>query len=98
MIKNLWLALFLLTTCSISGLAFAQTAKVPPSQGELCPGGKPPSSPDSGPGGCASNGVIQPPAIGDSGVVKPPNTGSAMPMPVLPPPGSPGGNPSVQPK
>lgn len=99
MMKNLWLPLFLLATCSIGGAAFAQTAAVSPSQEGPCQPGQQPSSPEgSGPKGCASNGVIQPPAVGDSGVVKPPDTGSAMPMPVIPPPGTPGGNPSVQPK
>jgi hypothetical protein len=31
-------------------------------------------------------------------VVQPPETSRSMPMPVIPPPGSPGGNPTVQPK
>jgi len=51
----------------------------------------------SGPSGCKS-GVIHPPATGDKGVVTPPDTSQSMPMPVIPPPGTPGGNPSVQPK
>lgn len=45
-----------------------------------------------------SNGVIHPPAGTDPGIAVPapdPNPGST---PVIPPPGSPGGNPSVQPK
>jgi hypothetical protein len=42
-----------------------------------------------------SNGVICPPDV-DKGMKAPaPNTGN---MPVIPPPGSPGGNPNVQPK
>lgn len=42
-----------------------------------------------------SNGVICPPDV-DSGIKAPaPNTGK---MPVIPPPGSPGGDQSVQPK
>jgi hypothetical protein len=42
-----------------------------------------------------SNGVICPPNV-DQGMKAPtPNTGK---MPVIPPPGSPGGNPDVQPK
>lgn len=42
-----------------------------------------------------SNGVICPPPI-DPAIKKPaPSTGS---MPVIPPPGTPGGNPNVQPK
>lgn len=43
-----------------------------------------------------SGGVICPPATGDPDVkAPPPNAGK---MPVIPPPGSPGGNPNVQPK
>jgi hypothetical protein len=43
-----------------------------------------------------SNGVICPPANVDPAMKAPaPDTGK---MPVIPPPGSPGGNPSVQPK
>ncbi len=42
-----------------------------------------------------SNGVICPPNV-DPGIKAPtPNAGK---MPVIPPPGSPGGNPNVQPK
>jgi hypothetical protein len=42
-----------------------------------------------------SNGVICPPQV-DPAIKKPtPNAGK---MPVIPPPGSPGGNPNVQPK
>ena len=43
-----------------------------------------------------SNGVICPPPLVDPGIKAPtPQEGS---MPVIPPPGSPGGNPNVQPK
>ena len=43
------------------------------------------------------NGVIRPPANVDPGMAeKPPETGGRMP--VIPPPGSPGGDPSVHPK
>lgn len=44
-----------------------------------------------------SNGVIQPPPTGDRGVVKPPNRGASR-TPVIPPPGTPGGNPRIEPK
>ena len=43
-----------------------------------------------------SGGVICPPSTGDPDVKAPPSNGSKMP--VIPPPGSPGGNPNVQPK
>jgi hypothetical protein len=43
-----------------------------------------------------SNGVICPPPTVDRGISKPTPPGGAMP--VIPPPGSPGGDPDVQPK
>ena len=43
-----------------------------------------------------SNGVICPPPTADPGIKQP--TPPAGNMPVLPPPGAPGGNPDVQPK
>ena len=44
-----------------------------------------------------SGGVINPPANPDPDMAKPPpDTGSTTP--VIPPPGSPGGDPSIQPK
>ena len=44
-----------------------------------------------------SGGVIRPPAGVDPGMAKPPpDIGS--PMPVIPPPGTPGGNPDIKPK
>ncbi len=44
-----------------------------------------------------SGGVIRPPPTRDPGVVSPPNQGVSR-TPVIPPPGSPGGNPEIQPK
>jgi hypothetical protein len=44
-----------------------------------------------------SSGIIQPPPTGDQGVIVPPDQGAGR-TPVIPPPGTPGGNPSVQPK
>jgi hypothetical protein len=44
-----------------------------------------------------SGGVIHPPPTDDGGVVAPPNQGTSR-TPVIPPPGTPGGNPLVQPK
>ena len=44
----------------------------------------------------ASNGVICPPPNVDPAMKQPVPPGG--PMPVIPPPGSPGGNPNVQPK
>lgn len=45
-----------------------------------------------------SGGVIRPPAGVDPEIRVPPKEPNAGTMPVIPPPGSPGGNPSVQPK
>jgi hypothetical protein len=42
-------------------------------------------------------GVIAPPATGDHSVITPPATGAAK-TPVIPPPGTPGGNNDVEPK
>jgi hypothetical protein len=44
-----------------------------------------------------SGGVVRPPPTNDKGVVTPPDTGPKS-MPVIPPPGTPGGDPNVQPK
>ena len=44
----------------------------------------------------ASKGVICPPAGTDPGITVPPVGGGRMP--VIPPPGTPGGDPSIQPK
>jgi hypothetical protein len=44
-----------------------------------------------------SGGVVRPPSTGDRGVVAPPKAGPQS-TPVIPPPGTPGGNQEVQPK
>jgi len=44
-----------------------------------------------------SGGVIHPPPSGDRSIVQPPKQGTSS-TPVIPPPGTPGGNPLVQPK
>jgi hypothetical protein len=72
---------------------------VPPTQAAPCGApDKPLAAPGQGQTGCQSDGVIHPPVTGDQGVVQPPETSQSMPMPVIPPPGSPGGNPNVKPK
>jgi hypothetical protein len=45
-----------------------------------------------------SGGVIRPPAGVDPGIAKPPPAVSPHSTPVVPPPGSPGGNPEIEPK
>jgi len=47
--------------------------------------------------GCQSNGVIKPPQTGDRSVLAPPDMGTAS-TPVIPPPGTPGGDPNVKPQ
>lgn len=44
-----------------------------------------------------SGGVLQPPDTGDDVIKSPPRPGEAR-MPVIPPPGTPGGSQSIQPK
>jgi hypothetical protein len=44
-----------------------------------------------------SDGVIHPPPSADRNIVTPPNRATSS-TPVIPPPGTPGGNPLVQPK
>jgi len=85
--------------------AGAQTQFPPAGQsGAACPPDAAPNSPTVGSGDrsnlsdklAQSKGVICPPAGHDSEMtIQPPNTGT---MPVIPPPGSPGGDQSVQPK
>ncbi len=48
-------------------------------------------------GQAPNSGVIHPPDTGDSGVIAPRNR-SNTPMPEVRPPGTPGGNPNVEPK
>jgi hypothetical protein len=76
----------------------------PTAPGNGAPGlQQPPRSGSSTPPGSLSNqlnrsgGVLPPPSTGDQGVVAPPNQGMSR-TPVIPPPGTPGGNPEVQPK
>jgi hypothetical protein len=45
-----------------------------------------------------SHGVIHPPSDVDTGIAQPPPAMPPHSTPVLPPPGSPGGNPRVEPK
>lgn len=63
----------------------------------VAPAPLPPGTAADTPGGSARGGVIPPPpAAGDAAINKgAPSTG---PMPVIPPPGSPGGNPRVVPR
>ena len=77
---------------ALTGTAFAQARQNHPADPCVSGGG---SSGDLGNKLSQSNGVICPPDV-DQGMKAPtPNTGK---MPVIPPPGSPGGNENIQPK
>ena len=84
--------------------AHAQPVVPPPAQGSSCPPDVKRDAPAVGGESdkslsdqlAASKGVICPPAGVDPQMQKAPPEGGAMK--VIPPPGSPGGNPSIQPK
>ena len=88
-----------LLSLSLAGAALAQVQQ-PAANPDLKPDPKSCASNSGGSGDLSnklsqSNGVICPPDI-DQGMKAPtPDTGK---MPVLPPPGSPGGNQNIQPK
>jgi hypothetical protein len=61
------------------------------------PASRPHTPSNSAEPSCQSNGVIKPPQIGDRSVLPPPDMGTAS-TPVIPPPGTPGGDPTVKPQ
>lgn len=63
----------------------------------VVPAPAPPNRKPDVPGGASSQGVIRPPTHVDPGINRPPPPVRST-MPVIPPPGSPGGNPHVKPK
>jgi len=85
--------------------ALAQTTNPPgtsPEQRRMpAPAQRRPELPRSGSneslGQAPHSGVIQPPATGDNGVIAPRNRANT-PTPEIRPPGTPGGDPNVQPK
>ncbi len=94
-----------LATTVVTAAAIAQTAVPPDNRAQgACPpdsGTNPPTlgSGTSKPLGdqlADSKGVICPPAGVDPGMRQPPPDGGTIR--VIPPPGSPGGNPAIQPK
>jgi hypothetical protein len=100
---------WLLPLALVSAAAVAQTppSTEPPPQGSTAPPeevepGPPIGSPGSeeslGDELTRSHGVLTPSQGVDPGLVKEPPPAGATPMPVIPPPGSPGGNPDVQPQ
>jgi hypothetical protein len=105
-------AMRLLLSCTalmlVAGPALAQNPQPAPPQNPVVPMA-PPNSPSPPPEQIAprsgdlskdlsrQRGAIAPPNVDPGMAVKPPNTGLAT-TPVIPPPGSPGGNQSVVPK
>ena len=91
---------------TLTGAADAQTTAAPAPNAQVpkdCPpsaGANPPAVGDNGKTLsdklASSKGVICPPAGVDPDMQQPPQSGGAMK--VIPPPGSPGGDPTVQPK
>lgn len=80
---------------SLLAASAGATEKTTP-QGEDAPG------PDDGadvPPPVENKGVITPPPTGDTGIhAQVPNPNAGTPEEVIPPPGTPGGNPEVQPR
>ena len=98
------LLLALLLTGAAAGSALGQTTPPVQDQGASCPPGVGRDAPAIGRDSdkplsdqlAASKGIICPPAGIDPQIQQRPPEGGTMK--VIPPPGSPGGNPNVQPK
>jgi hypothetical protein len=77
-------------------LGMATACNAPDRRDGMLQGKQPPASPQVNRN---LTGELQPPQIGDEEAVKrPPPEASNQPMPVIPPPGTPGGDPNIQPK
>jgi hypothetical protein len=91
-------ALLLLATVPNGSLLAASagaTEKTTP-QGEDAPG---PDDSTAVPRPAENKGVITPPPTGDTGIhAQIPNPNAGTPEEVIPPPGTPGGNPDMQPR
>jgi hypothetical protein len=103
--ETLALAAAILTAISTSPL-YGQngSSTLPSTKPDCAPGGvttprsdEPTESPRLGNRLSQSKGVICPPKDVDPGIVSSPPPANA-PMPVIPPPGTPGGDPATQPK
>jgi hypothetical protein len=92
-----WIGPLLATALALLAMrAMAETsppAPLPPKTGETGPmTAAPPSTPE------LNRGVIRPPTTTDPGMNRGTPNAEKFPTPVLPPPGTPGGNPRVTPK
>lgn len=94
------------TPDAVPGPYLAQGAQPPPNASDSNQNAVPQQQRRSGSGAAPgslsrelsrSGGVIHPPPTGDQSVVPPPNQGTSR-TPVIPPPGTPGGNPTIKPK
>jgi hypothetical protein len=97
MTTNVLLALLVAAIGMAPCGTIAQGSAAPTVPADPCESASPPS-PSAGPNRCLMNGVIKPPDTGDRAVVRPPDSTQSMPMPVIPPPGTPGNDQNVQPK
>jgi hypothetical protein len=95
-------ALIFLGFCLVTGTAFAASTGNTHDTVESIPQGKDPPATDeeqrAAPPG-EHKGVIPPPPVGDEGIyTKVPNPEAGHEKEVIPPPGSPGGDPNVEPR
>jgi hypothetical protein len=94
-VKVLFTVIFVTHGLRSAALAQAQSGE-PPAKATACANGASTSPNQSLSDKLAqSNGVICPPNVDPAIKAPTPNAGK---MPVIPPPGSPGGNPNIQPK
>ena len=95
-------ALIFLGLCLVPGTAFpASTGATHDTVEKSIPQGKDPPATDeeqhTAPP-AEHKGVITPPPVGDEGITKVPNPEAGHEKEVIPPPGSPGGDPNIEPR
>ena len=93
-VKILFTVIFITHGLRSAALAQAQSGEPQPKQG-LCECASTSPNQSLSDKLAQSNGVICPPNVDPAIKAPTPNAGK---MPVIPPPGSPGGNPNIQPK
>jgi hypothetical protein len=96
------IALLAVITMGAAAISSMQLlAASPDTPGNTTPQGKDAPGPDNGTNAMppAEKGVIPPPPTGDTGIqTQVPNPNAGTPEEVIPPPGTPGGNPDVEPR
>ena len=95
-----WAALIFLGLCLVPGTAFpASTGATHDTVEKSIPQGKDPPGTDETARPAEHKGVIPPPPVGDEGIyTKVPNPEAGHEKEVIPPPGSPGGDPNIEPR